>query len=161
MSGRSGRTGDESSRFAGWGHDLHALRAFRSGDDPRSIHWKQTARTGDLVFREREREENRRLAVLLDNATGPLTEAGIEARFESLVSEAATAALDYLARGFDVSLVTRDSRLPFATGARQRWAILEALALLEARPRSRDPLVAPGGDATVLRLCFETEDWAA
>lgn len=161
LDGRSGRTGDESSRFAGWGHDLHALRAFRAGDDPRSIHWKQTARMGDLIFREREREENRRLAVLLDNATGPLAEPATAARFESLVSEAATAALDYLARGFDVALVTRDAMLPFATGARQRWSILEALALLEARPRNRDPLIAPGGDATVLRLSFSTEDQAA
>ncbi len=33
-----------------------ALRRFRHGDDPRGIHWKQTARTGAMVYMEREAE---------------------------------------------------------------------------------------------------------
>jgi uncharacterized protein (DUF58 family) len=157
----SGRVGDEPSRFSGWGHELHALRAFRDGDDPRSIHWKQSARTGDLVFQEREREENRRLAVLVDNATGPLGDAPRAARFERLISEAATAALDHLARGFEVALVTREAHLAFATGARQRWVILETLALLAPVAKQSQPLLAPRGDAAVLRLGLAEEDHAA
>src|SRR5262245_46846227 len=35
------QAGDDASRRAGSGHDLHALRRFRRGDDPRGIHWKQ------------------------------------------------------------------------------------------------------------------------
>lgn len=159
----AGDFGETASRRAGWGHELHALRAFRHGDDPRRVHWKQTARTGGLIFMERESEENRRLSILVDNGVGEL---GAEAaqRFERLVSEAATAAADALARGYEVELVTRGRRLAFAAGRRQRYAVLEALALLEpapaaapassASPALRTPLVAGDPRARVLRLAL-------
>src|SRR5262249_45358720 len=36
-------------------HDeFHGLRAFRSGDSPRWIHWRTTARRGELMVREFE-----------------------------------------------------------------------------------------------------------
>ncbi len=56
----------------GWGHDLYSLRRFRRGDDPRGIHWKQTARTGELIFTERATERSRRLSIVFDNAVGEL-----------------------------------------------------------------------------------------
>jgi uncharacterized protein (DUF58 family) len=153
--------GDEASRRAGWGHDLHALRSFRHGDDPRSIHWKQTARTGRLVFMEREAEKSRRLAILFDNAVGELADPAARVRFERLVSEAATAALDHLARGYEVELVTRERALPFAGGRRQRLAILEHLALVAALPlpaRGRaEPLASSDPRAPQLRVHLEPE----
>jgi uncharacterized protein (DUF58 family) len=152
--------GEEASRQAGWGHDLHALRTFRSGDDPRSIHWKQTARTGRLVFMEREAEKSRRLAILFDNAVGELADAATRQRFERLVSEAATAALDHLSRGYEVELVTRDGTIPFGGGPRQRLAILERLALLAALalPAQRsEPLASSDARAPQLRVHLEPE----
>ncbi|HSL81135.1 MAG TPA: DUF58 domain-containing protein, partial [Thermoanaerobaculia bacterium] len=142
---RTGRLGEVPVNRAGWGHDLHALRGFRKGDDPRGIHWKQTARTGDMVYMERQTEESRRLSILFDNGVGELDGEDDRERFERLVSEAATAAVDYLGRGFEVELVTRDRALPVAGGRRQRLAVLEHLALIEPGPpgggplRSRDP----------------------
>jgi len=147
--------GEQPLPRPGWGHDLHALRVFRSGDDPRGIHWKQTARTGDLIFKEREAEESRRLSILLDNAVGPFTDAAAAARFERLISEAATAAVDYLEHGCEVELVTRDKTVPFGGGRRQRRAILEVLALLETRPMERRPLESPSGGAAELRLALD------
>jgi uncharacterized protein (DUF58 family) len=142
---QAGRFGERPVSRAGRGHDLYALRGFRQGDDPRGIHWKQTARTGAIVYMEREAEESRRLSILFDNGVGLLEGEQDLARFERLVSEAATTAVDYLGRGFEVELVTRDLALPFAAGRRQRLAILEHLALIapvgasaEAL-RSRDP----------------------
>jgi uncharacterized protein (DUF58 family) len=153
--------GEEGSRRAGWGHDLHALRAFRHGDDPRSIHWKQTARTGRLVFMEREAEKSRRLSILFDNAVGELADAAARLRFERLVSEAATAALDHLARGYEVELVTRDGGLPFAGGPRQRLGVLERLALVAPLPlpaRGRlEPLASADPRAPQMRVHFEPE----
>lgn len=155
-----GQAGDRSVRRAGWGHDLLGLRGYRHGDDPRGIHWKQSARTGDLVFQERETEENRRLLIVLDNAVGPLSTQRAR-RFERLVSEAATAALDYLERGYEVALLTRDGLLPFVAGPRQRRAILETLALIEAREAAAAPLVPPAGGAPHLRLAMDAERAAA
>ena len=132
----AGVSGDDASTRGGWGHELHALRAYRSGDDPRAIHWKKSAQSGSLVFMERASEESERLAIVFDNATGRPRDAAAAERFEHLVSEAATVAVDHLAKGFEVELVTRDRRIPFAAGARQRRLILEHLAVIEPRPKA-------------------------
>jgi len=152
---RASTRGEGFAQRVGWGHDLHSLRAFRTGDDPRRIHWKQTARTGAMVFTEREAEEGRRLSIVFDNAVGALPTPEAAARFERLVSEAATAAVDYLGRGFEVELVTREDRLPFASGPLQRRAVLEALALVEPRPLAADVLRPSSPDAPQLRLAME------
>ncbi|HBL28592.1 MAG TPA: hypothetical protein DD490_17290 [Acidobacteria bacterium] len=150
------RSGEELSRRAGQGHGLYALRQYRPGDDPRGIHWKQTARTGAMVYMEREAEHSRRLSILFDNAVGVLSEEA-KPRFERLVSEAATTALDHLARGYEVELVTRGRALGFATGSRQRLAILEALALVQPEPRRADPLLSSDPRAPQLRVHLEAE----
>jgi len=147
----SSQTGDRSAPRQGWGHELHALRSFRSGDDPRAIHWKKSAQTGSLIVQERQAEETLRLSILLDNGVGELAAEDAE-RFERLVSEAATAAWDHLERGFEVELVTRDRRVPFGAGGRQRREILTELALLEPAPRSRAPLQPADPGARELRL---------
>jgi uncharacterized protein (DUF58 family) len=149
---RGGLAGEESSRRAGWGHELHALRAFRPGDDPRWIHWRKSARSGELIFTEREAEETQRLSILLDNGLPPGLSAEHLERFERLVSEAASAAVDHLERGFEVELVTRTAAVPFGGGIRQRRTILETLALLESAPRRRTALVPGDPRAKLLRL---------
>lgn len=148
----AGSSGDREAARAGWGHDLHALRGFRQGDDPRGIHWKKSAQTRVLVYQEREAEETMRLSILLDNGVGARDSAAPDARFEQLVSEAATAAVDHLDRGFEVELVTRSARIGFGSGAMQRRRILEALALLECAPRGAGALVAGDAAARQLRL---------
>lgn len=155
------RLGDELARRAGWGHDLFALRPFRHGDDPRGVHWKQSARTGSIVFKERRAEESRRLSIVFDNAAEPATDAD-RARFERLVSEAATAAVVYLERGYEVELLTRDLHLPFAAGRRQRHGVLEALALVEpVATGAHELLGSPTPGAPELRLALEGRGVAA
>ena len=126
--------GSETVPRTGHGQELLGLRPYLAGDDPRTIHWKQSARQGQLISQQRHHEEVRRLLILLDNATGELDEAG-QKRFESLVSEAATAALDFLDDGCEVALLTRDASLPFGDGVRQRLRLLEILALVAPLPR--------------------------
>jgi uncharacterized protein (DUF58 family) len=149
--------GEDASRRAGAGHGLFALRQYRRGDDPRGIHWKQTARTGSMIYMERESERSRRLSILFDNGVGELADAASKERFERLVSEAATSALDHLSRGYEVELVTRDHVLGFSGGPRQRLAILEALALVTVGPRRPEPLVSSDPRAPQLRVHMETE----
>lgn len=155
--------GAEPVARPGQGYELLGLRPYHPGDDPRGIHWKQSARQGQLISQQRQHEELRRLQIVLDNATGELDEAGRKS-FERLVSEAATAALDFLDQGCEVALLTRDESLPFGSGMRHRLHLLEVLALVESRPLERAPLVhgegaesaaadgrgqrSPGGPAT-------------
>jgi uncharacterized protein (DUF58 family) len=155
------RLGETPSRRRGWGHALHSLRPFRPGDDPRAIHWKQTARTGELVLLERESERAQRLLIVLDNSIGS---GGDEARrqarrqaFERLVSEAATAVLEQLGRGVEVALLTRDERVEFGSGARQRWLLLERLALVEARVLDEPRLLPDDPRAPHLELSLRPE----
>ncbi len=146
------RSGDRESRRAGAGHELLSLRRFRAGDDPRGIHWKQTARTGGLIFMERETEDARRLAILFDNGCGELANTAERARFERLVSEAASAADHHLEKGFEVELVTRGGAIPFGRGRAHKLRILETLALVEPVEPGPEPLALADSGSPVLRL---------
>jgi len=147
-----GPTGEHPSRKAGSGHELLTLRAFRQGDDRRNIHWKQTARTGGLIFMEKEAEKGQRVSILFDNAVGSLAGEGDRARFERLVSEAATAAHHFLEKGYEVELITRGGVIGFSRGHRHRRRILEALALIA--PTGFESLPLTGSDPEAEGLTF-------
>ena len=46
--------------------DFYGVREWRSGDSRRWIHWRSSARSGELVVRQFEQPRNRDVAVLLD-----------------------------------------------------------------------------------------------
>ncbi len=71
------------------------------------------------------------------------------------MSEAATIAVDHLARGYEVELVTRDRALGFAGGPRQRLAVLETLSLVQPRRAAAEPLISSDPRAPQLRLHLE------
>ncbi|MDH3403782.1 MAG: DUF58 domain-containing protein [Acidobacteriota bacterium] len=154
VAGRAARIGDRAARHRGRGHELFNLRRYQAGDERRGIHWKQTARTGDLIFMEREAESGRRLTIVLDNAVGELSGEAELQRFETLVSEAATAAHEALRQGYEVELRTRDARIPLAAGATQRYRIMCELARVAPRPRTREPLEPAASQAPELRLAM-------
>lgn len=137
--------GATRDRNPGWGYDLHSLRDLRPGDDPRRIHWKQTARTGKMIFMELEAEKSRRVTLVIDNALDPAEGLEAQEKLETRISRGAAAALDYLSAGFEVELITRSEQLPFGGGSRQRSRILEVLALLEAALPDEEPLGGSGG----------------
>jgi uncharacterized protein (DUF58 family) len=144
--------GDTQDSRAGWGHDLHSLRILRPGDDPRRIHWKQTARTGTLIFMEREAERSRRITIVLDNAIDAAEGRSGSDRLELRISQAASAALSYLHAGFEVELVTRTEHVEFGAGPPHRRRILETLALLESVEAGDDAFHGEGA----LEVRFET-----
>ena len=51
----------------GTGPDYLGIREYRVGDSMRHVHWPSTARHGALMVREFEREQTRRLAVVIDD----------------------------------------------------------------------------------------------
>ncbi|MEO1082846.1 MAG: DUF58 domain-containing protein, partial [Acidobacteriota bacterium] len=148
----SGPGGDYSVRRVGLGHELHTLRSYQPGDDPRDVHWKQSARQQTLIVQRRQSEKLQRLRIVFDNAVGALEDESDVKSFERLVSEAASAAVEALEQGYDVGLLTRDGWLDFATGDRQRRNILEALARIDTHPLDPAPLLGDDEKGLLLRL---------
>ena len=46
--------------------DYHGLRDYRAGDSPRWVHWRTTARRGELMVRQFERHKSQDVAVVVD-----------------------------------------------------------------------------------------------
>jgi len=135
--------GTAPARRRGRGHDLHDLRAYRTGDDPRLIHWRVTSRTGTLTVRELEAETAQdAYLVLRGDGTGD------PGRLEDGLAEAAAVASALLARGARVGLVGAGIEVPLGQGASHGRRILTALALYDARPVTAPR--APDGARTIV-----------
>jgi uncharacterized protein (DUF58 family) len=131
------RAGRPHPRSRGGGSDIRTLRDFAPGDDPRDLHWKQSARMRRWIVREREAERDRVLFLAVDNALpDPGDPAALE-RFERTVARAAGAALLLLSRGGEVGLHARGVKVAARSGRHQRLRILDALARLEPVPAKR------------------------
>ena len=134
------------------GSDDVLVREYLPGDDVRRIHWRSTARTGELMVRREEQAWDPSAVVLIDNRAevlGGLTDAPQpDPRLEWLVSAAASIATHLIEHGFAVTVVDAagiDPADPPPSGAR---SMLRHLAELEPRDiESLEPAVvsAPGG----------------
>jgi uncharacterized protein (DUF58 family) len=89
---------------SGGDEEFFGLRQYRPGDNPRRIHWRRSARTGELFVREMSRPGVRRVFCVLNTHCGA---GDVEAlhRLESAVSCMATIVCDALERGFKVGLI--------------------------------------------------------
>lgn len=122
----------------GRGYDVLSLRDGQPGDDPRDVHWPQTARQGTLVVRERSAESGNDAIVLVS----PLPEGE---SLERALSEAAGLALTLMSRGDRVGLVLGAFLLPPGGGALNRRALLSALALATAADLAAPAPTVPSG----------------
>lgn len=85
-----GRTTDDSLRGSA---DLRDVRPYVVGDEVRHLHWKATARTGQLMVRDYVDPDQPRMNILLDNRTGVLPAEGFEEAVEVAASLAFSAAM--------------------------------------------------------------------
>ena len=100
--GRLGRALLESSRRLGPG-DFHGLREYAAGDEPRSIHWRASARTDDLMVKEFTVEGLHRCTVVFDPAPSVH---GSNERFEQGVTAAASVVSASMRAGLNTRFVT-------------------------------------------------------
>jgi len=63
-----------------------ALREYEPGDDPRQVHWRSTARTGELVVRQDEAASPGRVILALDSRPAVHDEASFEHAIEAVAS---------------------------------------------------------------------------
>ncbi|MFF3752099.1 DUF58 domain-containing protein [Streptomyces sp. NPDC002018] len=88
------------------GEDDVIPRGYRHGDDLRRVHWRSTARYGELMVRREEQPQRARCTVLLDTRQDAYHGAGPDSAFEWAVSGAASALVHLMERGFAVRLLT-------------------------------------------------------
>ncbi|MGW7056232.1 DUF58 domain-containing protein [Streptomyces sp. NPDC054887] len=107
MTGEASGYGDGRNRsLALAGEDDVIPRGYRHGDDLRRVHWRSTARYGELMVRREEQPQRARCTVLLDTRRNAYRGAGPDSAFEWAVSGAASALAHMLERGFSVRLLT-------------------------------------------------------
>ncbi|MFF8829015.1 DUF58 domain-containing protein [Streptomyces sp. NPDC015131] len=99
------------------GEDDVIPREYRYGDDLRRVHWRSTARYGELMVRREEQPQRARCTVLLDTRAVAYQGAGPDSAFEWAVSGAASVLVHMLEQGFSVRLLTDEGVPPGVTGA--------------------------------------------
>ncbi|HMF81878.1 MAG TPA: DUF58 domain-containing protein [Acidimicrobiia bacterium] len=113
------------------GEDFLTLREYEVGDDLRRVHWRSTARVGDLMIRQDEAQWRARAVVLLD--TRPAAHDGRS--FETAV-EATASIVDRLTRmRRRVEVIASNGQSLGAPTARSGWEGMDRLATIQ-----------PGGD---------------
>lgn len=125
--------GESSARSVSTsGTDDAATRQYRHGDDLRKVHWRSTARVGDLMVRREEQPFQSRATLLLD-ARGPAHRGdGPASSFEWSVSAVASIGVALSRSGFALSLLRETGEalappgLPLTEGL-----LLDALATVQ------------------------------
>jgi len=123
-------TGSQGRRMArvGTGDDLLALRKYERGDSHRLIHWKASARLGQMMVRQFAAESHDGFVLQLDPAGGLWPRAE---QFELACSFAATLAEDLFAAGRLRGVVLADGTWLETRRLRDVEAWLDHLARLE------------------------------
>lgn len=140
--GGSGSSGEERPRQAAVGRaEDVTVREYRRGDDLRRVHWRATARTGELMVRREETPWQAHATVLLDNRAAAHRGAGGASSLEAAVALAASVTVHLCREGFTVHLVDADGTLVTGTAdPGGDTALLDRLAVV--RTSSRGDLAA-------------------
>jgi uncharacterized protein (DUF58 family) len=123
--------GDSSARsIAATGSDDAATREYRHGDDLRKVHWRSTARVGELMVRREEQPFQSRATLLLDGRRIGHRGDGPGSSYEYAVSAVASIAISLHRAGFVLRLVAEDGHdITPTTVALTEGVVLDSLAL--------------------------------
>lgn len=100
-------TGDNRPRpFASGSAADVTVREYRRGDDLRRVHWRSTARVGELMVRREEQPWQSRCTLFIDNRARVHRGQGPDSSLERAVTAAASIAVHLTAQGFQVRLVS-------------------------------------------------------
>src|SRR5215475_2623974 len=121
--------GDGKSRLASTaGEDDVIPRAYRDGDELRRVHWRSTARYGELMVRREEQRWQDRAVVILDSRRSAHIGTGPSSSFEYAVSAAASIGVHLARAGLDGHLLTDAG--PLAGSAMFEDVLLDALSVI-------------------------------
>jgi hypothetical protein len=115
--------GDGMTRTtAAAGEDDVIPRSYRNGDELRRVHWRSTARYGELMVRREEQRWKNRALLFLDTRRIGHAGTGVASSFEFAVSAAASVGVHLAREGLDGQLITD-------TGAYDSGGIFEDVLL--------------------------------
>lgn len=144
------------------GEDDIATREYRYGDDLRRVHWRSTARRGELMVRRDEQPQQMRATVLLDIRPRAHRGEGPASSFEWAVSAAASVAVHLTGQRYGVRLIV-DERPASWTGSSSgdgAGQLLDELAVLELGEAADfngavTTMARTGGDGLVVAVLGE------
>jgi uncharacterized protein (DUF58 family) len=110
--------------IAASGEDDVAPRAYQTGDSLQRVHWRSTARAGELMVRREEQYWRNSASLFLDTRRSAYS----ADLFELAVTAAASIGVHLAGEGFDARLVTTDGEVPRQGTFRD--TLLDTLAVL-------------------------------
>ncbi len=117
---------EASSMIRTESEEFQSIREYRYGDSWRSIHWKATARTGQLMVKECYEGTTEQVTVVLDSMRYPSSEL-----FEKAISFTASLTSELIGRNYSVRFVTCHKSIPYGSGTEHLYKILDHLAMIE------------------------------
>jgi uncharacterized protein (DUF58 family) len=114
---------------AGLGAEVIGVRPYRTGDSPRHIHWRSTARSGNLISKEFADEAHPGLTIVLDLFRHPYAETATKhTPFEWAIKAAASIAEYAQRRGYGLHLAADPLALAPPPGPAAWDALMQYLA---------------------------------
>jgi len=147
LSGGEGRIGvreREGKAQRGEGMEFHGVRQYHPGDSLRRVHWRTSARTGNLAVVEFERAFEQDLVIGLDLRQGTHAGTGRESTLEYAIKIAATLVDKTLAREGGVTLITQQGSVKVDPREQDPEAARHRLFDLLARAQATSELSLAG-----------------
>ena len=140
-----GLQGAMESQSKGRGQDLYALRGYLPNDSARHVHWKASARFGELMVREFAREDDCRVLLVFDPQSPAAQASGAPVereRFERAVTFCAALAWNFHGRNALLEFRSAEASTPLGPASENIFAILRHLTVVQpVAPNSRPELL--------------------
>ncbi len=117
------------------GSEIGTIREFKPGDSLNSIHWKTTAKTGELHTKEFTAEGSKKISIFLNikgNQTGEIIN---PIELEKRVSETASLIFHLIQRGDQVQLHSEDYESVYGNSQNHLLELMSYLATVGLTPR--------------------------
>jgi hypothetical protein len=129
LPGEQANTGDSTSRaMTSVGEQDLTVREYRTGDDLRRVHWRSTARRGQMMVRQEEQPWRARATVLLDTRESAHRGVGAASSLEWAVSVTASVGVHLAGRGYQVNVVDEYGQLISSVAGVRRGIVAEQAA---------------------------------
>lgn len=123
----------------GVGGEFVGVREYRPGDTPRHVHWRSTARAGQLIVKEFAAETEPGLTIALDLRASSVVGRDENTSLELAIKIAATLARYAHQHDLPVTLAANSRQWPAPPGPLSGWGLMNYLARVQVDPNADEP----------------------